>query len=339
MMPIARRTRHGLRWRKKKIDAGDPGAVVPVSDSALAKSWEYAQQGASGWEAEHCQPGRPFEEISLPKTVQALGQIKHWMADQTTIDARAAAKTSPKIAATLAQADKTYEAALSKLDAAYNQWLDAAEAQSSPERDAKFNRLGRPIRRSGEDWFAGTKYAIEDVTRAKKLDQRWKDEVTGQHQDRQDALERMTDAANAAWPKILAATHAEEGFHASDAAAFKGKTVRFKAVRNRTGWDFDGQYEIVIWVDGQALAGSYEPNVRKAFKDAAAKIGDSVNDHINWDIVAVIEGRGRVNRRNTTEVLAQNRQVLGKIESYDPMDCILMRVIAVHAGPVAVGPN
>ena len=114
--------------------------------------------------------------------------------------------------------------------------------------------------------------------------------------------------------------------------------MRFKAVRNRTGWDFDGQYDLVIWVDGKPLAGNYAPKVRQAFNAASEQIGDIVEDHQDWDVVAVIDGTGTVNQRYTTEVKAADMTVLGKIEGTRPVECVLVKVIAVHAGPVAVGP-
>jgi len=92
-------------------------------------------------------------------------------------------------------------------------------------------------------------------------------------------------------------------------------------------------------VDGQPVAGTYDPKIRQAFNDAARQIGDSVDDHIDWEVIAVIEGKGVAQQRYTTEVKDEHMNVLGKIEGTHPVDCVLVRVIAVHAGPIAVSAN
>ena len=99
--------------------------------------------------------------------------------------------------------------------------------------------------------------------------------------------------------------------------------------------DFDAGYDLVIWVDGQPVAGNYDAKIKQAFAEASRAIGDSVPDHIDWDVIAVIEGTGSANRRFKTTVKDEMQDVLGTVEGTRTVDCVVVRVIAIHAGPVA----
>ncbi len=167
----------------------------------------------------------------------------------------------------------------------------------------------------------------------------WQNELAAIKQQHEETLRKMTADANEAWPKIASSINAQTGFNPSDVGSAKGKTFRFKAVRNRSGWDFDNRFELVIWVDGQPVAGSFEPKIRKAFRDVSLQIGDSVNDHIDWDVIVTVVGRGVVNQRFSSEVKDEHMNLLGKIEGTRPVDCVVVRVIAIHAGPIAMSAN
>jgi hypothetical protein len=323
---------------QQKIDGYDAAWATANVEAAVVNRWKFTQQGFEGWDNESTAAGgRAFEKPKLPKTEQAARAIKQFLEEKETVDARQKQAQLPDAASAIAEADKTLADVQTKLDAAFNFWMDAAEKQPRPQGETRFDigaasDMGRWV----DDYLAGSKYQTADAARAKKLDQRWQDELAALKQQHEDALKKMTADANDAWPKIASAIPAKEGFHPADVASAKGKTYRFKAIRNRSGWDFDGRYDLVIWVDGQPVAGTYDAKIRKAFADAAHEIGDSVDDHIDWEIIAVIEGTGIVNRRFTTEVKDEHMNVLGKVEGTHPMDCVRMKVIAVHAGPVAV---
>ena len=62
-----------------------------------------------------------------------------------------------------------------------------------------------------------------------------------------------------------------------------------------------------------------------------------MDDHIDWDVIATVEGRGEANRRFTATVKDEQANELGKIEGTHLVDCVVVRVIAIHAGPIAMG--
>ena len=325
---------------QKKIDAADTEWVNVRVEASLAGNWKFTQQGFSGWDQETAKTnGRAFAPLGMGKTVQAVQNTTYWLNKPEHREIREKQKDQPKMMAIFAEAEKTLADATAKLDAAFNQWMDAAEKQPRPQGANRFDlSAASDMGRHAAEWFAGSKYKDANVARAKTLDEKWKAEIAVIQKQHEEALKKLTAEASAAWPKIEAALKPQDGFSPADAAAWKGKTIRLKGVRNRTGWDFDGQYDIVVWVDNQPLAGSYDPKVTQAFNDISSKIGNGIDDHIDWDVIAIVQGTGTANRRYTTEVKAADNSVIGKIEGARPMDCILIKVIAVHAGPVAVGP-
>jgi hypothetical protein len=324
----------------KKIEGYDSAWSDARVEDAIVNSWKFSKQNFAGWEQEQFEGSkRPFAPIEMQKTVQAIRQTNYFLKEKDTTEARQKHGNLPKVAATLADAEKTLADASAKLDAAFNKWLDDAEKQKRPQGETRFEiNSASMMAHNAEDWFAGTKYKEANVARAQKLDERWKAEIAAIEKQHADALAKLTADASAAWPKIDGALRADDSFNPADANSAKGKTIRLKGCRNRSGWDFDGRYDFVMWLNGVPVAGNYEPKVSKAFNDVSGQIGDSVNDHIDWDVIAVVEGPGTVNQRFNTEVKAANGDVLGKIESYRPVDCVRVKVIAVHAGPVAVGP-
>ena len=57
-----------------------------------------------------------------------------------------------------------------------------------------------------------------------------------------------------------------------------------------------------------------------------------------WDVIAVVEGPGKINERTRDQVLDGTRTI-ATINGTRPVDCTVVRVIGLHAGPVAVEPQ
>jgi hypothetical protein len=327
-----------LAAAQAKMDTYDANFAAANAELAVVNRWAYISQGFAGWDQESYAPSaQVFDMPVLTKTEQAAQEPKLFLEEKPTVAARANQANMPKAAAAIADAEKTMADAQAKLDAAFNQWMDAAENAPRPQGPTRFSiTAAADMSRWADDRLAGSKYHDADVARAKKLDQRWQDELAAIKQQHEAALKQMTADATAAWPQIESSISAEKDFHPTDVDSLRGKTFLFKHIRNRSGWDFDGRYDLVMWVDGQPVAGMYAPKIRKAFADAAQQIGDSVDDHIDWDVIATIEGSGIANQRYTAEVKDEHMNLLGKVEGSRPVPCIVVRVIAVHAGPVAI---
>lgn len=151
--------------------------------------------------------------------------------------------------------------------------------------------------------------------------------------------ERRSAEAEAAWRRIEAALAARDDFRPEAAASFAGQTIRLKAVRNRAASDFDGEYPFAAWLGQAVLAGFYEPKVAAALDEATRLTGTAVDDRLDWEVIAVVEGAGTIKRRVVTELVDSTRRVVvGRTESYEPMDCVRIKVVALRAGPVVAGP-
>src|SRR5258706_15999935 len=151
-----------------------------------------------------------------------------------------------------------------------------------------------------KEWFAGTKYQEANVARAKALDDKWNAEVARLEKERLETLKTMTAAATAAWPAIAAGLAADSSFNPREVEQWKGKIVRIRGYYNRRSWDFDGHYEFAADVKGVAGGGGFAPHVMKAYQEVQEKSQWGVDDHSDWDVIAVVGGPGTIRRRGFT---------------------------------------
>jgi hypothetical protein len=176
------------------------------------------------------------------------------------------------------------------------------------------------------------------AARVHRINGRWQAAIAAAIQARQDLYDRLTVKADLAWPEIVAATGATTEFDATDTAA-AGRVVLLQQVYNRAGWEFNGCDFAVRW-DGTPVGGGYADYVQKALEYAWYVQKLDVNDRIRWDVIGVVEGPGKIGERTNRVIRdAQTSLEIGKIEEWPPVDCTWLRIIALHAGPLAVGPE
>ena len=107
---------------------------------------------------------------------------------------------------------------------------------------------------------------------------------------------------------------------------------------NRSGWDFSGDYNFEVRIGETPVAGNWDDRIQAAFQDAVTRTRRSVDDHKEWDVVAVVQGAGKVKTRTKRELLIKGTTDRIKTESWEPEACVLVKIIALRAGPVAIGP-
>ena len=108
------------------------------------------------------------------------------------------------------------------------------------------------------------------------------------------------EQATAAWPGIEAGIKTEEGFNPAEGDKWKGKTVKLKGVYNRAGWDWTG-YPFAVTITafrGRPLRGKREGGL----DDVYDKTLMSPDNHEQWDVIAVVQGPGKINERTSTEI-------------------------------------
>jgi hypothetical protein len=324
-----------------KAEAASGKWAIEKMQEQFVESWKVDSKHFEGWEAEKPLPEAAKERRvdGLYKTTQAVRGSAYWLNDRETKETIEKYKDDPIVKATAKEAQDTLEAAALKLSKAFNDVLAMAEAAPMPQKESdRFAAL--VLAGDAEQWFAGTKHQGPNVARAKALDEKWKAEVARIEKERAATLKRMTDEATAAWAKIEPSLTFERGFDPADAERYKGKTIRIKGYYNRTGWDFDAMYHFACDVKGKPVAGNYAPHVLAAFNDVQDKSHFGIDDHTGWDVIAIVEGEGKINRRVTTEFRDKDtREVLFKAESHVAEPCVLIKVIGLHTGPLAVGPK
>jgi hypothetical protein len=322
-----------------KIEALAGKWATKKAEEQFAAGWTFASKNFEGWEAERlsADDAARGRVEGLGKTTQAVRGTVYWLEDDQTKRTAERYKGSAAVEATLASARKTLETASAKLNDGFGTVLGTLEKAPMPRRAA--DRYVAPqLTHSAGEWFAGTKYREANVARAKALDDKWNAEVARLEKERLETLKAMTAAATAAWPAIAAGLGADASFNPGDPEQWKGKVVRIRGHYNRRSWDFDGQYDFAADVKGVPVGGVFAPHVTKAYQEAQEKSQWGVADHTDWDVIAVVEGPGTINRRVWTEWKDKDtREVLFKTESYVPEKCVRVRVIGVNAGPLAVG--
>jgi hypothetical protein len=305
----------------------------------VRRSWEIVEQSAeiAGWREESgaAEP-RLLEIPDLPRTRTAIMRIGYLLADTDTVQVRADHAGDEVVRSTYRAAEEERSAAVAKLAREYHAVLALAERAETPMRSDDLNKTGHfsvAVRSSFEDTAA----LGELLDRTAALEERWRAEVAAIMQARQDLYDRLAAQAAADWPAIVAATGAGTDFDPGDTGA-GGRVVHLEGVYNRAGWDFQNFDFCMRW-DGIPLGGSYEPYVLQALEHAWYELKLDVNDRIAWDVVAVVQGPGKIGERTQISVRGSNGLEIGKVEEWPAVECVRLKIIALHAGPVAVGPD
>lgn len=308
-------------------------------DASVGNDWSSIQRDIAGWEQETVPAdARPLETPNLPKTATAIRRIGWWLDDPKTKETRAENKGDATLEATWAEAERTRAAAAEKLSKAFNDVLAAAEKMETPMRSFDLDRPNL-LAVDAENLFAGTPHMQANIARARKLDDRWKAEVAAIMKQRQELYDKLAGEAESKWQDIVSALSPESSFDPGD-ASMKGKTVLLSGVYNRSGWDFARDYSFAMRINGLAVGGDYEPYILKALEHAWYELKLDVNDRIPWDVVGVVLSPGQIGRRVTVTLKDKdtNREI-GKIEEHRPEPCVRLKIIALHAGPVAAAPQ
>jgi hypothetical protein len=218
-----------------------------------------------------------------------------------------------------------------------NNVLAEAEKQDAMAKDESARIKAEDLRLAADHWFEGTPYHDRNVARARKLKEKWETMVASSEASRDAATARMTADASAAWPAMASSIKAQDGFTPDKLDAFKGKTIHLTG-NNRLGSDYNpGDYDYVHEINGMPVAGKFTPAVAAAVDKATKQTGHDLPGE-SWDIFAVVEGPGQISRRTKSNGKVQvSGQDVGTFtaEGHQSVSCVVIRIFAVHAGPVA----
>lgn len=298
--------------------------------------WNATKQSIDGWQAESVDAARAtLYSPSLPGTQEAARQLRFFLRDAETT--RAENPDDAVVQAVHREADEMYAEVIAKLNTGFERILDLAEAMPTPLQESDHVQTIH-LASAAENMLEGSRYQEPMRARIEALGARWKREYEEVIEGRKALYQQMSVEAEAAWPGIVAATGATIDWDPSDPGA-GGKTVLLTAVYNRVGWEWTArEYGFAAKHQGVVLGGVYEPHVLKALEHAWYELKLDVNDRITWDIIAVVDGPGQIGERTSRTVKGADGLEIRKLEEWPAVSCLRLRIIGLHAGPVAVGP-
>jgi hypothetical protein len=337
--PDVRAVRDRLAAAQERLDAGLRDWERAATRRRAADWWESARQDIAGWRDEALDAAPPsLYSPNLPLTDHAVRRLRSLLEDADAVRLRADHPHDEAIQATFRAAGAALSAAAAKLAAGFERILAHAEAMPAPMREEDLQQTVH-LAAAARSMLEGTGRAEPVLARVAALEQRWRDEYDREMAARVALFEKLSAEADAAWPGIVAAAGAtvpgDAGLDATE-----GRPVLLSGVYNRCGWEWSGrEYGFAARHGGIVLAGVYEPHVLAALEHAWYELKLDVNDRIAWDVLAVPDGPGTIGERTQRTLRAAGTGAeLGTVEEWPPVPCLRLRVVGLHAGPVAVGP-
>ncbi len=334
---------------QKQIASAEGGAMASQAAENLSKQWKGEQEYFAGWELEKKSPtwdqylheqSETMSSLQMPKTVELLTRMNQWFDESGIKPIAEQYKDDKSVKATLAEAHKAVDTAAAKMHAAFSLLLDGAEKVETPKDSTERNKPNYLADRA-DKWLKGTPYHDQDVARAKKLADKWSAAMANDAAAQQATLEKLTANAIADWPGIAGALKAEEGFTPDKLDQFKGKIIHLKG-NNRLGWDYmTGAYQFAREINGMPIAGKFDAKVAAAVEASKKQTGQELPDE-GWDLFAVVEGPGKIKeRKEETGKVKIDGQEVGTVtaERNQSIACAVVRIFALHVGPVAVGSS
>jgi len=335
-----------LRERVAKMSQQFDAAVLAHQTKEFVgrinKHWDELKKEADGWEAETETPtfaGWGNGGLKAPKTEQMLRRANQWLDFvKDASDLPDAVRSAPPVTAKVDEVRKLRDAALAKLE------RNAEAVVADAEKLTKLDNLQTTYLTSMSSGFEST---LAGSTKAKGLQERAA-HVVKKHEAAVAAKEaelkaieaKMTDAANAAWPAISKSITADE--IADPNVLKKGQLVRVTGWENRMSWDYGSGgsgYDWGITFNGRPIVGHFAPHVRSAFDAALEKTGVAAVTIGRMDVIAEVVGPGSVEKRIRHEIRDSGGSTIARGEEWKPVECLVVKVIAMRAGPCAVGPS
>ena len=302
-------------------------------------TWGLEQNYFNGWESESppAAGGKQMLEFWPTRTAELVRRGSMWLKTQEDRAKVKAVASDPAVKTMIDDVRKQRDAASAKLLAYVEEAVGQAEKMTLPANQGYvLTNLRARLTRALE----GNPRLPEIQARLDKSLQRNQSADDAVAKGREDAYQQMLKSAEANWPEIVKRyPGVQDNFDPAKAAALKGKTVRLKDVRNRMGWDFtSSEFQFAATVNGVPVAGRYPPEVRRAIDDLYARTKQELAGD-RHDLIGVVEGTGKINRieRTEGEVRVDGGSARVKGEREVPVDAVVLRVVALRAGPIAVG--
>jgi hypothetical protein len=309
------------------------------AEARVTGHWNGIRQSNEGWEDEAIDAVPPsMFAPSVPRTRNALVDAMRFRADAEVQRIRDEYPGNEAIQAAWRASGEVFEASAAKVNAAFVRSLDHADAMPSPMIEDDINNTMH-LSSAADTMLAGTAYQAAVLDRIRALDARWRREYAEMREARQKLYDTLAADAEVKWPEIAGASGATTEFDLWNPE--KGQTILLSGVYNRCGWEWSGrEYGFAAKHGGVVLGGIWAPHVLRALEYAWYELKLDVNDRIPWDLIAVVEGPSTIGERTQRVIRdASTGAELGKVEEWPGVDCLVLRIVGLHAGPVAIGPD
>lgn len=277
-------------------------------------------------------------DMGLPRTAAAVLACTAWLDGAVVADARRRYPDVRAIRTAIAEIERIRDVAATKLNVALHRVIDEAQQLPGPSQRRELHRPERLVAYI-QRWFASTRYLDGNLARARGLLDRWSVAIDELDRLGLELYHRLAAEAVAAWPAIARRVEAADGFDPSDCATWRDRAVRLSRVYNRARLDFDGRYDFAMRLGDTPIAGDFAPPIAAALAEAARKTRRPVDEHAEWNLIAIVRGKASINQRVNRAVAVPGARDKVELAVWEPTPCVQLEIIALHAGPLAMGPT
>lgn len=319
---------YALRWNERR------------AEQTVSTYWAAQLASIEGWAEEAIDAAPPsMYAPSLGRTMEAIRLTRSFLEYEDYRRIHEQYPGNAAIQTAWQQAEAVVANGTAKVYAAFERSLEHFERMPSPMVE---DDVLKTVHLSGaaDTMLADTPYRQPVLDRIEALSARWRTDYAELLEGRRKLLEARSADADERWPAIVAASGASGGFDPWDDGSV-GQTVLLAQVHNRCGWEWSGrEYGFAVKHQAKVIGGVWAPHVFKALEHAWYELKLEVSDRQPWDVIAVVEGPATIGERTTKTLIDQRSgNPLGTTEEWPDVPCVRLRVVGLHAGPVAIGPE
>ncbi|HQY87672.1 MAG TPA: hypothetical protein PK402_03375 [Tepidisphaeraceae bacterium] len=317
----------------------------------LKRGWELYENDWNGWRDEkpvtswdtwRSEGSEKMSALGCPKTVELIDRSESWFENLEDNESYEMLKDDADVKAYVQSIAKDRAEALARMEGAADAIIKEVESKQLDEDQIdKLDYFSDTI----DNNMTGSAKIEQFQARCQKIIDKFHGETAGADEATAKWYEAMKTAAADNWGNIENKFETTENFDPMNAEASKGKLIKFET-DNLMGWRFSpGDFPFATTIEGQAIAGRYDPMVASAVKRIEERLGRSLGDDDNdgrWTVIARVEGRsGKLMRRTEAsgDVLTDGGEKVGEIkaEGHEEVEAPIITIVAAHCGPLCVG--
>jgi len=323
------------------------GRVKEVADTLHRKvdnykdDWDGYEKETAGptWEQYRGQTGEKMSAFLAPRTREFITRMDELLKNLANDEDYKSVQSDPGIKSIVDDVKAKRDAAYAKMVKFVGAVVDGALKSQAKENSA-VDRLKDDVR------VAIGETSPEAAAFKTSLDQKLAGNTaatTGAEDAKAKLIVMLQGRATLAWPKLKEGISATTDYDMSRPDKFKGKNISFTS-DNLMGYRFKpgGDFYFATTLSGIPVAGRIDPMLMKQITATETAIGRSLGDDDSdgrWEIIATVTDRkAKLMARRVVEgtaKVANSVDVNVKAEYAEPVDAIVIDIIAAKMGPFA----